>query len=235
MGVNNHTWREWGCASGDTPAGDGRAKRLASLYDGSAFQHRTLNEPKYRRHIDEIVYLLDLPVVDLSRFDALLIPDRIHHERLAESKDRIIDFLERGGTVIALGERPNAWLPGVRWEHRPTNFWWWLEPKASSGLVLNRPDHSLFRYITLDDATWHQHGVFWPPDGVETVISMEDGGVVLYVDRVSTPGTLVVTCLDPIAHFGSYFMPATERFLDGFLPWVREELLGDSSASSRAF
>ena len=56
---------------------------------------------------------------------------------------------------------------------------------------------------------------------------MDDGGVVLYIDRVSTRGTLLVTCLDPIAHFGSYFMPATERFLDGFLPWVRAELLGD--------
>ena len=44
----------------------------------------------------------------------------------------------------------------------------------------------------------------------------------LYVDEVSTPGTLVVTTLDPMSHFGSYFMPATERFLDGFLPWLAE-------------
>jgi hypothetical protein len=24
-------------------------------------------------------------------------------------------------------------------------------------------------------------------------------------------------------HYGSHFMPATERFLDGFLPWVAAE------------
>ncbi len=35
----------------------------------------------------------------------------------------------------------------------------------------------------------------------------------------------VITCLDPIGHVGSYFMAATERFLDGFLPWVVEEVL----------
>lgn len=227
MGLSGHTLQEWGNPRFDVSPGDGQRKRLAVLYAGSAFQHRTLNEPKYRRDIDEIVYLLDLPDVDLARFDALLIPDRMHHERLAESKDQIVEYLNRGGNVIALGEQPNAWLPGVRWEHRPTNFWWWLDPNTPSGLVLDAPDHSLFRYITLADATWHQHGVFWPPDGADVLISMEDGGAVLYVDRVSTPGTLVVTCLDPIAHFGSYFMPATERFLDGFLPWVRAELLGD--------
>lgn len=206
--------------------GPGRPKRLAAIYGGTAFQYRTLNEPKYRRHIDEIIYLLDLPEVDLTSFDVLIIPDRMHHERLEANKDQIVGYLEQGGTVIAFGEQPRAWLPGIRWEHRPTNFWWWLEPNAKSGLVLTKPEHSLFQYITLDDATWHQHGVFWPPDGVETLITLEDGGVVFYVDRMSTSGTLIVTCLDPIAHFGSYFMPATERFLDGFLPWVSRELLG---------
>ena len=51
----------------------------------------------------------------------------------------------------------------------------------------------------------------------------------LYVDRISTPGTLVVATLDPMSHFGSYFMPATERFLDGFLPWLAEgaQFIGD--------
>ena len=54
------------------------------------------------------------------------------------------------------------------------------------------------------------------------LVTHDDGGAVLYVDRISTPGTLVVATLDPMSHFGSYFMPATERFLDGFLPWLAE-------------
>jgi len=28
--------------------------------------------------------------------------------------------------------------------------------------------------------------------------------------------------LDPFFHHGTYFMPAATRFLDGFLPWLRE-------------
>jgi hypothetical protein len=98
---------------------------------------------------------------------------------------------------------------------------------ASQGscLVLTKPEHSLFQYVTQADCTWHQHGVFTPPAGAETLIELENDGAVLYIDRVSTRGTMLVTCLDPTYHFGSYFMPATERFLDGFLPWVCAELL----------
>ncbi len=44
----------------------------------------------------------------------------------------------------------------------------------------------------------------------------------LYIDEVSTPGTLVVAALEPDVAFGSYFMPAAERFLDAFLPWLAE-------------
>ncbi|HZO25840.1 MAG TPA: hypothetical protein VFH48_07590 [Chloroflexota bacterium] len=66
---------------------------------------------------------------------------------------------------------------------------------------------------------------FSPPDGTETLLRLEDGGAIMYLDRVSSNGTLLMTTLDPTYHYGSYFMPATERFLDSFLPWVRAELL----------
>jgi hypothetical protein len=200
-------------------------KRLAAVYGGDAAQHRVFSEPKYRRHFTEIIYLLDLPTVDLTDFHGLLVPDRLHQGRLLAASPHIGGFVARGGTVIAFGEQPRPWLPGVRWEHRPTNFWWWLELNARSGLVLAKPEHGLFRRLTLADATWHQHGVFWPPEGADTLIATEDGAAVLYIDRVSTPGTMLVTSLDPIGHVGSYFMAAAERFLDGFLPWVVEELL----------
>ncbi|GAK08176.1 hypothetical protein [Geomicrobium sp. JCM 19038] len=85
---------------------------------------------------------------------------------------------------------------------------------------LQQPEHDLFTYISLEDATWHQHGVFWPSQEADKLITTEDGGAVLYIDKTSTKGTWIVTTLDPDYHFGSYFMPATERFLNGFLPWL---------------
>lgn len=210
-------------------------KKLAAVYGGASYQNRSINESKYRKYFDEAIYLLDLPTTDLRQFKGVLIPSRLHQGKLADANQQFDDYLQGGGTVIAFGEQPSAYLPGVDWEYRPTNFWWWLEPEANSGLVLRQPEHALFRYIGLDDATWHQHGVFWPGDGVESLVVTDDGGTVLYIDQVTTPGTLVVTSLDPMYHFGSYFMPATERFLDGFLPWVLEELLSDQGAKQNPF
>jgi len=200
-------------------------KRLAVLYAGASYQHRSIYISKYRRYFDEVIYLLDLPAADLRQFKGTLIPSRIHQGKLSKAKQQFEDYLQTGGTVIAFGEQPQPYLPGVNWEYRPTNFWWWLEPGARSGLVLRQTEHPLFRRIGLNDATWHQHGVFWPREGTETLVATEDGVSVLYIDKVTTPGTMVVTSLDPMYHFGSYFMSATERFLDGFLPWVVEDLL----------
>jgi hypothetical protein len=205
--------------------GGWKVKHLGVVYGGASYHHRAINHPKYRDFFSRSIYLPDLERSDLADLDGLLIPARLHRRLLLSARPKLEEFLQRGKTVIALGEQPILYLPGVRWEHRPTNFWWWREPGARSGLVLASPEHSLFRYITLEDATWHYHGVFCPPPGAQTLISTEDGGAVLYLDEASTPGTMVVTSLDPIYHFGSYFMPATERFLDGFLPWATEEVL----------
>jgi hypothetical protein len=131
--------------------------------------------------------------------------------------------------AFAGGEPIPEFLPNVRWEHRPTNFWWWLEPGADLGLRTPDPEHSLFDHLTVRDCTWHYHGVLDPPEGAEVLVTLPTGEALLYVDRVSTPGTLVVATLDPMSHYGSHFMPATERFLDGFLPWAAEE-----SARTRA-
>ncbi len=199
--------------------------RLGIIYGGASYHHRAINHPKYRKFFARSIYLPDFAQTNTDDLDGLLIPARLHRDLILGIRPKLEEFLSNGKTVISFGEQPVPYLPGVRWEHRPTNFWWWREPKGSSGLVLTRPEHDLFRHITLDDATWHYHGVFRPPPDSEVLIATEDGGAILYIDRASTPGTMVVTSLDPIYHFGSYFMPATERFLDGFLPWAAEELL----------
>jgi hypothetical protein len=200
-------------------------KRLGILYGGSLPEHRVIADERYQPWLAKTIYLPDLSPEALTDLDGLIVPEGSNHRALQRAADTVQGFLARGGTVIAFGEQQVPLLPNVTWEYRPTNFWWWLDPNASSGLVLSKPEHSLFEYLTLEDCTWHQHGVFYPDKGTETMISLEDGGAIMYLDRVSTGGTLLMTTLDPTYHYGSYFMPATERFLDGFLPWVRAKLL----------
>lgn len=205
------------------PLSDLRPGGLAAVYGGSAPHHRALTTPKYARHLTGgTVYLPELAGTDLTGLAGLVIPERMHHGLLEAGAERVLELLDAGGTVIAFsgGEPLPAFLPGVCWEHRPTNFWWWLQPGADLGLRTPNPAHPLLRRLELRDCTWHYHGVLTPPDGADVLLTLPSGEALLYVDRVSTPGTLVVTTLDPLSHFGSHFMPATERFLDGFLPWL---------------
>lgn len=195
-------------------------RKIAVLHSGNSHQYRTFHEPKYNRYFCNVIYLPELEQTSLAEIDVLIVPSQLHRGLVSKHIDQIRSVVERGKTIVAFGAQSCDWFPNHNWQFRPTNFWWWLEPNADSGLVLNQPDHDLFRYITLDDATWHYHGVFFPPAGTETLISVKEDGAVLYIDKVSTPGTLIMTTLDPEYHFGSYFMPATERFLDGFLPWL---------------
>jgi hypothetical protein len=194
-------------------------KRLAALYGGSLPEHRTFAEPKYRRWLAEVIYLLDLPATDLGRLDGLLVSEGLHRGRL-RAAGQIQGFLARGRTVLLLGNQfdsqPSAWLPGLDW--RPT-------VGQSSQLVAHHRDHSFHRRVPLEVAALHHHGTFRPPAGAETLLATEDGGAVLYIDRVSTPGTLLVAAMDPIAHFGESLLRDAEQFLDRFLPWVVEELL----------
>jgi hypothetical protein len=202
---------------------DSRYRGLAAVHGGSSQHHRTLTAPQYARHLTGgLIYLPDLAETNLTGLAGLVIPERMHRGLLDRSADRVRALLDAGGTVIAFsgGEPIAEFLPGVRWEHRPTNYWWWLEPGAELGLRAPNPDHELFDRLSLRDCTWHYHGVLDPPKGAEVLVTLASGESLLYVDQVSTAGTLIVATLDPISHYGSYFMPATERFLDGFLPWA---------------
>lgn len=208
----------------------GRRRGLGAVHGGSAQHHRTLTAPQYARHLTGgLIYLPDLADTDLTGLAGLVIPERLHRGLLNQAAGRVRELLDAGGTVIAFsgGEPIPEFLPGVRWEHRPTNYWWWLEPDAELGLRAPNPDHPLLDQLSLRDCTWHYHGVLDPPEGAEVLVTLGSGEALLYVDQVTTPGTLIVATLDPISHYGSYFMPATERFLDGFLPWAAVQAEGD--------
>ncbi|WP_246750657.1 hypothetical protein [Martelella lutilitoris] len=79
----------------------------------------------------------------------------------------------------------------------------------------------MMRHIGKQDVTWHLHGWFTPPEGAPVLARDGEGRAILYMDTISTAGTMVISSLDPMFHHGSRFMPATTRFLDRFAPNLR--------------
>lgn len=194
---------------------------IAAVDGGTYFHHRTLHGEYFRNCYAEIVYIRDLLHVQLSMFDAIVFPDRLHPGPLIAARDQIRDYLEHGGTISVFGEsQSHLWLPGVSFSPRPTNFWWWKTPGARLGIYAAAPKHSLFQHLTAANATWHIHGVLLPPTSAIPLIGVEGDGLLLYEDTTTTAGRMIVSSLDPFYHYGSYFMPATEQFLRGFLEWL---------------
>lgn len=196
-------------------------QRIAAVDGGTYYHQATLHDPALRHYFDRLIYAQDLPTVALDDVDILYVSARQDPELMVTAARTIRCFLDSGKTVVALGEsQSERWLPGVQWFPREVNFWWWLTPGADSRLRNVQPEHPVWQHISLPDATWHQHGFFTLPEGCRSLIDHADGGSIFYEDNVTTPGRMILTTLDPCYHHGSYFMPATTRFLQGFLPWL---------------
>ncbi|MCC2613025.1 hypothetical protein [Neorhizobium petrolearium] len=200
---------------------------ILAIHPGAYYHIETLEAPRYAHYFDRLVRPEDLPGEDLAEHAVVFIPCRTPADRLAPHVDQLRAYLDQGGTIVAIGETAlEVFLPGITFMPQPTNWWWWLTPGADLGVRIASPDHSLFGRLGERDLTWHLHGWFDPPDGSQVLAINGDGKPIFYVDEVTTPGRMIITSLDPCFHHGSHFMPATTRFLDGFLSWMREELDG---------
>lgn len=199
-------------------SGEKQGRRIVAPSAGTYYNIRSLEGPRYGDVFDVICTPEQLGDV-LRPHDVLWVACRTPAQRMIAQKDVIARHLAAGGTVVALGEsRSDLWLPEIRFTETQTNWWWWLDPRASLGVRATAPGHPLLHQMGDREVTWHLHGWFVPPEGAEVLARDGEGRAILYVDEVSTPGRMVISSLDPMFHHGSHFMPATTRFLDRFVP-----------------
>ena len=194
-----------------------------AIHPGAAYHVESLEGSRFRSCFDALVRPEDLASVQLERFDLVIVPCRTPAHRIGPRAPQLRAYLDAGGTIFASGEsNSHLWLPGIDFIPQPTNWWWWLDPNADIGVRLLDGVHPLIRRLGQSDVTWHIHGTFRPPNGAEVLIADTQGRSIMHVDQVTTRGRMIVTSLDPFYHHGSHFMPATTRFLDAFLPSLRE-------------
>lgn len=195
---------------------------ILAIHPGSYYHIESLESDKYGHFFDKLIRPEELNNLNLSDFNILLVPCRTPANRMLPHKQLLLDYLNQGGVIIATGEsHSELWLPGVKFTPQDTNYWWWLEKNGDLGVRQVNSENNLFNYLDEKALTWHLHGWFDAPDGAEILAVNAEQKPILYIDSATTKGVMVITSLDPFYHHGSHFMPATTKFLDGFLPWMK--------------
>nr|WP_321523916.1 hypothetical protein [uncultured Cohaesibacter sp.] len=204
---------------------DPQKKSIAAIDGGFSYHHQSLRCEPFAHFFDEVIYIRDVPLTDLTQFETLIIPCRMNAFHLAPLSEQFQSYMKAGGRLVVMGETfPDRWLPDVNFTAMDTNFWWWLEKGADLGVRIVDTDHPMSAHVTKEAATWHLHGTLDPlTKNQACLIATQDGECLMFEDVSSyAPGTLIVTTLDPFYHHGSHFMPMTTVFLDRFLNWLSE-------------
>lgn len=206
--------------------------RIGSLESGASY-HTFTFAGRYAGRLARRLRPEALEPAALADLDALIVACRTPARRLGPCSATLRAWTEAGGLLIVLGEtRPDLWLDGIRFRSCHTNFWWWLEPGAELGIEILAPAHPLFRRLDRAALTWHVHGFLEAGPAARPLVAQRDGGCIL-LEEPRAAGRLLLTTLDPVYHHGSFFMPATTRFLDGLFAWLEEGAPSDSGQAGR--
>jgi len=201
-------------------------KGIAYIHWGNSWQLRSFRD--FRHHLDDLIYIHDLPKVDLSAYKAVVMPDAMDAEAARPHAGQLNAYLHKGGFLVVMLQGHADWLdiPGLKWSPGNCRDWLWWTKGEKLEIRLSEPRHPITEAMPLAHMSWHWGGSYNVPQGARSILEIEDDGGSLFLDFPALPGggRLLLASLDPHSHNGQRFMPATTRFLQSFYPWLNREL-----------
>lgn len=200
-------------------AGDGD---IGVVYSGVPIQRYVLAESEYADAFDT-VSIRDLASRTndaLDGVDTLTVPYKTNQEVLRARRDRLREYVEDGGTLVAFGDAFRQWLPGAEWLPVEFDFTWWARGETLELSVL-APEHPLFEGVSSGVYTWHYHGRFDPPEDATPLLAAPEG-IIMY-ERELGDGRILATTIDPLHHLGDGRITNpidTTAALDQILDWA---------------
>ena len=210
-------------------------KGIAYIHWGNSWQLRSFQD--FRHYIDDLIYIHDLPKVDLSSYAAVVVPDAMDAAALLPYARQLNAYLQGGGFLVVCLQGHADWLdiPGLKWTPGNCRDWLWWTKGEKLEVKLSEPHHPITESMPLSHMSWHWGGSYNIPEGARSILEIDDGRGSLFLDFPSLPGggRLLLATLDPHSHNGQRFMPATTRFLRSFYPWLNRELGIERPARNR--
>lgn len=183
---------------------------LIALTSGSAPETVTFGAARYRSRLLDVSYTGS--EADLSAASVVWVPEGTPRRRMRALEPSLDAVLGRGGAALMFGDQQSGWPRATSWSFRPAGG---AGQTSVEGEWEDTEVGSAAQGL-------HHHGVLDPPPSAEVLLAAPDGAAVAYLDRPTGGGSILVSTLDPLAHFGVYGCPLSARFLDAFLPWVQD-------------
>ena len=195
---------------------------LALVYTDTNFiadlLHRTVIASAFRP-----IDVYDLEAADLLPYLGLVVPGLTDQEHLLRQASKIREFLDAGRVVVFSGMLFRPWLPGA-------GMFVPKEIRSYQDYLLRQVAPSpIFDGIEIEDLVFRRgvagffaRGHHQPPPGAEVILELPDGEPALYVDRVSTAGTIVVHGGNDMIGLGADGTTAG-RLAPQLIGWMRQE------------
>lgn len=170
-----------------------------------------------------LVDVYALPEARLEPYCGLIVPMMADQEFLFAHRDVVRDFLGRGRVLVFSGHLMNEWIPGAR------PFVAKVIRSRDGYAIRKVGDHPLFAGLTEEEiatrrgvAGFFARGHHPVPEGAEVVLTFASGEPVLYVDRVSTRGTILVHAGNDMVGLPELAAPG-DGIAGRLLAWIQAE------------
>ncbi|HEV2072148.1 MAG TPA: hypothetical protein VGR29_00785 [Thermomicrobiales bacterium] len=185
------------------------APKIAGLFSGVHFQKGFYEDPEFGPRY-AVLPVWELAAANLHDYAALWIPRESNQNVLMANRDKLLRYLQEGGTIISFEQVNQPWLPAGAWELREVNMG-----------SIRTGDHPIVSNLTTDDVKWHSHGAYSLYDGATVLIDDSQDGVILFLDETTFAGTLIAGTLDPDCHVG-FGTQRTRPLLRALVNWITQ-------------
>lgn len=165
-------------------------------YIGVDMQFARLSQAEMMQNRIVFIDMYDLPYTDLSAFSGLAITNYTDEQLMVKHQHLFEQFLADGGVIFSMAEMEQSYLPNAPVWHRSKT------PIREREVIVTKPDYPMFKDIDQYDLNYRQgvkgfftRGYFKReevPVHAEIIVKDEIDAPLLYVDRSSTNGVLIV-------------------------------------------
>lgn len=162
-------------------------------YIGLDIQFVRLRESDRERGL-VFIDMYELPQMDLTAFAGLIITNYVDEDFMVTYRSVLERYLEGGGVIFSLSEMSKSYLPNAPiWHRSPTAL-------KEREIIVTEPVYPMFEGVNPYDLNYRQgvkgfftRGYFKElPQGAEVIVKDELDAPIIYVDRDSTNGVLIV-------------------------------------------